>query len=64
MEDHLVPMQAERRERRQWAVLSVEMYEMVAVQCDGCYQGCGGSAGLLTHISIMLASISHIWPKF
>ena len=57
-------MQAERRERRQWAVLSVEMYEMVAVQCDGCYQGCGGGGGLLTHISIMLASISHIWPKF
>ena len=32
--------------------------------CMHCRVWLGGGGGLLTHISIMLASISHIWPKF
>ena len=47
------------RKLSEWSVLSVEI-DLHAL-CRACVD-LGG--GLLTHISIMLASISHIWPKF
>ena len=47
------------RKLSEWSVLSVEI-DLHAL-CRACVDL---GVGLLTHISIMLASISHIWPKF
>ena len=48
------------RKLSEWSVLSVQMDLRASQGVVWCRAG----DGLLTHISIMLASISHIWPKF
>ena len=48
-----------------WSIRKLSKWSVLSVQIDlHALQGVGWGGGLLTHISIMLASISHIWPKF